>query len=138
MKVLAGEGENGYARSLLGILPKSTSIVRNYNWRYNSDMFEWDDEKDKANRQKHDLSFDEAKLIFEGPTLTWVDDRFDYGEVRMTTVGLIRDVVAVTVVHTDRTGVVRIISARLANRRERRLLHEHHRKATSGTRSENR
>ncbi len=87
--------------------------------------FEWDDGKNRANLIKHGISFDEASLIFDGPVYTLIDDRFDYGEARMLSIGLIRSVVAVAVVHTDRSGTTRIISARLANRRERKAYHEH-------------
>jgi uncharacterized DUF497 family protein len=58
-----------------------------------------------------------------------VDDRFDYGETRRISVGLIGDVVVVVVVHTDREGATRIISARLANRDERKE-YAHYREAT--------
>ncbi len=97
-------------------------------------MFEWDEKKSAANLLKHGLSFEEARLIFEGPILSWIDGREDYGEVRQLSIGLIRNTVAVAVVHTDRTGATRIISARLANRNERRRYHEHIAKTTEGTR----
>lgn len=97
-------------------------------------MFEWDEKKSAANLLKHGISFEEARLIFEGPILSRVDGREDYGEVRQISIGLIRNVVAVAVVHTDRNGAKRIISARLANRNERRRYHEHIAKATEGTR----
>ena len=89
-------------------------------------MFEWDDEKSVQNLEKHGIGFDEACLIFEGRTLSWVDGRIDYGETRTISLGLIREAVAVAVVHTDREGKTRLISARLANRRERRLYDEHY------------
>ena len=89
--------------------------------------FEWDDDKNALNLKKHGLSFEEACLIFEGPVFTRVDDRFDYGEERTISIGLIQSVVAVVVVHTDRAGAIRIISARLANRNERRHYDEHQR-----------
>ena len=87
--------------------------------------FEWDEQKSAANVAKHGISFEEARLIFDGVVLSWTDDRADYGEIREISIGLIRELVAVTVVHTDRNGKTRIISARLANRNERRLYHEH-------------
>ena len=87
--------------------------------------FEWDEQKNAANLAKHGIGFDEARLIFDGVVLSWTDDRADYGEMRQISIGLIRKLVAVTVVHTDRNGKTRIISARLANRNERRLYHEH-------------
>ncbi|GLQ12448.1 hypothetical protein GCM10007913_43810 [Devosia yakushimensis] len=87
--------------------------------------YEWDSAKNRANRLKHGISFEEAQLIFTGPVFSWVDMRFDYGEVRTVSIGLIREVVAVTVVHTDRNGTTRIISARLANQRERAIYDDH-------------
>jgi uncharacterized protein len=86
---------------------------------------QWDEDKNRANLLKHGISFQEAELIFEGPVFSRQDARFDYGEVRTLSIGLIHEVVAVAVVHTDRNGEVRIISARLANRRERKAYHEH-------------
>ena len=47
--------------------------------------FEWDDAKDLGNIEKHGVSFDLARCIFEGPVLTRTDDREDYGEVREIT-----------------------------------------------------
>ncbi len=90
-------------------------------------IFEWDERKNAANATKHEITFEEAKLIFEGPVVTWIDDRSEYFEVRQISIGLIREVLAVTVVHTDRNGVTRIISARLANRKERKLFDDNYR-----------
>lgn len=86
--------------------------------------FEWDEAKDQLNRAKHGISFAEAQMIFEGPILSWRDTRFDYGEARTVSIGVIAGVVAVAVVHTDRGGATRLISARLANRRERQMYDE--------------
>ncbi len=96
-------------------------------------MFEWDEHKNVANLAKHGISFDEARLIFDGTIVSWTDDRVDYSERRDISIGLIREIVVVTVVHTDRNGIKRIISARLANRTERRLYHEHRGQSASGT-----
>ena len=82
--------------------------------------FEWDEKKDRANRAKHGISFEEAALIFNGPTVSRVDDRKNYGEARTITIGAIADTVVVAVVHTDRNGRQRLISARLASRQERK------------------
>ncbi|WP_438751793.1 BrnT family toxin [Pararhizobium sp. O133] len=40
-------------------------------------MFEWDDDKNAANLLKHGLSFDEARLIFDGPVLSKIDARLN-------------------------------------------------------------
>ena len=100
--------------------------------------FEWDERKNSSNLLKHGLSFEEAQLIFEGPVLTRLDQRRDYGEQRKLGIGLIREVVAVTVVHTQRGAKVRIISARLANRQERNDYDAYLRGTAQGTRSTDR
>jgi uncharacterized DUF497 family protein len=87
--------------------------------------FQWDDDKDRRNLEKHGLRFSEAALIFEGPVLTRIDSRVDYGEERCISIGAIRSLVVVVVVHTSRDDHIRLISARLANRRERDRYHEH-------------
>ena len=87
--------------------------------------FEWDDEKNRANRAKHGISFEEARTIFEGPVFTAPDDREDYGEERFISVGALAGLVVVLVVHTDREGRIRLISARKANRNERQAYYEH-------------
>jgi len=76
--------------------------------------FEWDNEKAAANRKKHHVSFDAATLVFDDPLhLTQPDDRFDYGEAREITIGQVQDRI-LAVVHTEREGKIRIISARRA------------------------
>lgn len=82
--------------------------------------FEWDDEKEAINIAKHGVDFKTAQRVFEGFTITAVDERNDYGEVRQQTLGMIDDVAVLLVVHTDREGVTRLISARPSSRRERR------------------
>lgn len=86
--------------------------------------FEWDDTKNKANLEKHGISFETAKELFLSPTLTRIDDRKDYGEIRENSLGAIEDVV-LFVTHTTRNGKIRLISARRANREEREIYHEY-------------
>jgi len=81
--------------------------------------FEWDEDKNLANQTKHGISFAEASTIFEGPVLS-LEDEGDHGEIRERSYGLIAGVVVVCVVHTDRNGATRIISARKATRNERK------------------
>ncbi len=91
-------------------------------------QFEWDNEKDRENRRKHGIAFEEAALIFNGVVLTRFDDREDHGEVREVSTGMIGGRVTVVVAHTDRDGVTRLISARLANRREKKAYDEYYKK----------
>ena len=87
-------------------------------------MFEWDEKKNRANVEKHGVSFKTASRIFEGSVLSAIDDRTDYGEVREISIGAIDGIVVLVVVHTDRDGKTRIISARRANRTERQRYDE--------------
>jgi len=98
-----------------------------YTRRYIQDMdFEWDEQKNQTNIIKHGISFQEAVEIFSDPNLlTYLDDRFDYEETRELSIGQLllpeQPVIVILVVHTDRNGVTRIISARRANKKERRM-----------------
>jgi hypothetical protein len=88
-------------------------------------QFEWDPEKNRQNLAKHGISFEEATTVFDG-TYVSIDDEGPYdGEVREKTFGLLRGMVVVCVVHTDRDGVTRIISARRATKSERNLFNAH-------------
>lgn len=85
---------------------------------------EWDAKKNRDNIAKHGIRFEDAARIFEGPVVTRLDDRDDYGEVREISIGMIDGAAVVTVAHTDRNGTTRIISARAATRLERRRYEE--------------
>jgi uncharacterized DUF497 family protein len=93
------------------------------------DRFEWDPAKNIANMRKHGLSFEEAASIFDGPVLTGSDDSTD--EVREKSFGLVGGVVVACVIHTERIGVIRIISARKATANERKLFDAHLKKTLS-------
>jgi uncharacterized DUF497 family protein len=85
-------------------------------------VFEWDDAKSLRNLQERRLPFELAIALFEGPTLEIEDGRRDYGEVRIRTVGSVRNLILVCVYtgrQTPSGAVRRIISLRLAARKER-------------------
>jgi uncharacterized protein len=88
-------------------------------------QFEWDEHKNRQNLKKHGISFEEAKEIFLGIIFTSIDERFDYGEIREISIGTIQGVVIVTVTHTERKGIIRIISARKATPKERKAYYEY-------------
>ena len=94
--------------------------------------FEWDADKDRANRAKHGVNFEEVLSIFDGPALTKIDDRRDYGEVRQITTGMLSPDIVLVVAHTDRGGKIRLISARKANRQERQAFYDYLSKASEG------
>lgn len=82
-------------------------------------MFEWDDTKRQLNLRKHGIDFADAERIFAGFTLTAEDAREYYGEPRYLTLGLLEDQV-VSVAHTERADLIRIISIRKATKHEAR------------------
>ncbi len=88
-------------------------------------QFERDENKNQLNQQKHCISFEEAKEIFFGTIFTSISEKIDYGEVREVSIGAIQNILIVAVVHTDRNGKVRIISARKATPKERRKYNEY-------------
>lgn len=82
--------------------------------------FEWDEKKRLANLEKHGIDFRDVPEIFSYPYLSWKDDRYDYGEVREIIIGDTGRTIIVAVT-TDRSEKeIRIISARRANRNERK------------------
>jgi len=83
-------------------------------------IFEWDDAKAALNIEKHGISFYEAASVFadrKGILLPDVEHSQD--EDRFLLIGVTGERKLLTVVHVDRTDVLRIISARPATRRER-------------------
>ena len=81
-------------------------------------MFEWDEAKSAANFRARGFDFAYAALIFDGPTIEMDDERAGYGERRIQAIGRVGPDI-LFVVYTWRGEVRRIISARLASRRER-------------------
>ena len=83
--------------------------------------YSWDREKNRRNIVRHEIAFEDAAKIFDGPTVEKTDDRFDYGETRVYAVGLVNGL-EITVVYTDRNhDERRIISAWRAEPHERRF-----------------
>ena len=85
--------------------------------------FEWDETKRQTNLRDHKLDFADAEIVFTGITFTFEDDRFEYGEDRFITLGLLREMVVV-IAHTERKDTVRMISMRKATKNEQRLYFE--------------
>jgi uncharacterized DUF497 family protein len=90
--------------------------------------FKWDDEKNRINQRKHGgLAFETAALVFNDPLTLFRKDRIVEGEQRWHAIGSARGAVLL-VVHVyrvedphDEEENIRIISAREANKRERRI-----------------
>ena len=81
--------------------------------------FAWDPAKSTANLATRGFSFALAASIFAGRVVEAEDRRHDYGEARTQAIGQATTGAVLAVIYTDRGDVRRIISARLASRRER-------------------
>jgi len=82
--------------------------------------YEWDEAKTRSNFTKHGLRFEDAEQVFAGKCVTFEDDRFDYGQQRLVTLGLLAGRVVV-IAHAPRDEGTRIISMRKGNRREQEI-----------------
>ena len=79
--------------------------------------FEWDEAKRRSNIKQHGIDFLDVVKVFDVETLTLVDDRYEYGETRFLTLGLLNGIVF-AISHTETDEVIRIISARKAQKDE--------------------
>ena len=89
--------------------------------------FEWDEGKNRINQTKHSgLDFETAARVFNDSKLVLAKDRIVGGEQRWHAIGAVHDALLL-VVHTHQEDeengeeIIRIISAREANQRERRI-----------------
>ena len=80
--------------------------------------YEWDETKRLSNIEKHRVDILEALLIFENWVLTEPDTRFDYGEMRFKSIGMV-DGKCYVLIHAGREGRIRLISAWQGGRRDR-------------------
>lgn len=87
--------------------------------------FEWNLEKAVINQRKHNISFPEATTVFNDPlSMTFPDPDHSIGENRYVIIGISELGQLLVVAHTDRDNRTRIISARKANRQEKRFYEE--------------
>jgi uncharacterized protein len=86
--------------------------------------FTWDPRKAANNKRKHGVSFETAVRVFADPFALSDQDRIEHGEYRWQTIGSVEGEVVLLVAHTveddDGTELIQIISARRAERHERR------------------
>ena len=84
--------------------------------------YEWD-AKNRSNFVKHGMAFDDAEQVFSGLCVTFEDSRFDCGEDRLITLGLLAGRVVV-IAHAPRGEATRVISMRKANSREQEIYYQ--------------
>lgn len=86
-------------------------------------VFEWDQDKAESNLKKHGVSFDRAILVFaDENSIEYYGADHSVFENRYNIIGMADDVLFV--VYTERRDAIRIISARAATSRERRLYYD--------------
>src|SRR3989344_4267179 len=87
--------------------------------------FEWDPKKAISNLRKHKVSFEEASTALRDTmAATGADPDHSIGEFRYVTFGISERGRLLVVAHTEQSETIRIISARLASRRERKINEE--------------
>ena len=91
--------------------------------------FEWDDQKNKINIEKHGIDFNFAKEVFSGVWISKPDNRKDYGEERLIALGLLGEYILV-IVYTLRGDKIRLISTRRANKNERSIYYAYVKRGT--------
>lgn len=93
-------------------------------------IFEWDPQKADLNLRKHKVSFELATLVFSDNYVLSKQDRFENGEYRWQTIGMLNHQVVLLVAHTvsieQQTEIIRIISARKATSQERKLYEQNY------------
>ncbi len=87
--------------------------------------FEWDDVKATSNLRKHGISFEDAIAAFADPFAMMTQDRIEGREQRWQTLGMVGGYLVLLVAHAvgeddDGIELIRIISARAADRKERK------------------
>jgi uncharacterized DUF497 family protein len=100
------------------LLDKNTSMT--YVLRMKD--FEWDENKRASNLAKHGIDFVDAIQVFVDPNRIEFESERN-GEKRLQTLGMVEGVVIMFVVYTHRPPKKRIISARLACKKERDVYH---------------
>jgi uncharacterized protein len=84
--------------------------------------FEWHEKKAKENLNKHGISFEEAKTVFNDPfSITISDPNHSLDEERYIDIGLSLEGELLVVVYTERQSKIRIISCRQATKAERKV-----------------
>lgn len=85
-------------------------------------QFEWNPEKAEINLNKHGVSFKEGVTVFNDDlSVTFPDPDHSFREMRYLTIGLSNNNLLLVISHTDRDKRIRIISVRLATKKERRF-----------------
>ncbi len=87
--------------------------------------FEWNPAKARKNLEKHGVSFEEASsVLYDALAVSGADPDHSESEERTITFGISSQGRLLVVAHTERGEAIRIISARIATKHERRIYEE--------------
>ena len=87
--------------------------------------FEWDEEKSRANLKKHGVRFEDAETVWaDAQSLEYFDVLHSVEEERYVKIGFSARSTLLTVVHTEREDLIRVVSARHATLKERKRYEE--------------
>ena len=92
-------------------------------------IFEWDDNKNQNNIKKHRIDFEEAKTVFyDNDAILFDDPEHSITEERFLIIGLTKrqQICIVSHCYRNNEGVIRVISARKATKKEAQLYYEYH------------
>jgi uncharacterized DUF497 family protein len=92
----------------------------------------WDENKNAENKRKHGIGFETARFVFTDPQRLWRIDRSEgntSGEERWQSLGMVEGIIFVVYTEREVEGVseTRLITARLANKTERRSYNGYYR-----------
>jgi len=80
-------------------------------------MITYDENKRQSNITSHELDFVGCETVFDGPMVSWEDDRESYGEQRINALGFMNGIV-VHITYTERGEDLHVISLRKAEKHE--------------------
>ncbi|MCO6488662.1 MAG: BrnT family toxin [Phaeodactylibacter sp.] len=130
------EGERRFRACLEVVIWAASQIGNKKNQLCHMLKFEWDENKNKSNREKHSISFEKAKEVFQYENA--VEFRSDSStELRIMRIGKTFSKILIAVVYTIRSAVIRIISARQASKKETRFYLENSLSKQSGDETQN-
>lgn len=110
----------GFYKKNSKTIDKKYYILHDKNMEQADRIFEWDNDKNERNKQLHGISFENAALVFNDKNrIELFDENHSATEDRIITIGKVDKVLFV--VYTERGDITGIISARCAEKKERRL-----------------
>jgi hypothetical protein len=91
-------------------------------------IFTWDPAKARSNEQAHGISFEKATEVFADPFVVTALDTIDVDEQRWHAIGMTGEITLLLIVFVEcaaeDTEIIRIISARRANKYEQNIYQE--------------